>query len=164
MCWASLRCKSQPGQLSSAQARRGATRTGGAWHQLRQQHWGLRLPLLLSLKSRYGLAGLGSAGRSGLRRNEVRLSRATLISARRVNRLSLLDSINPDMARQGWLRLGSAWQGPAIHGGVWQGGARTADGSTELLRRLPAVLFESRHGLVRLSADRTGWQWCGGVW
>jgi hypothetical protein len=110
-------------------------------------------------KARRGKPRSGLEARGGARRGK-----APLISARRVNRLSLLDSINPDMARQGWLRLGSAWQGPAIHGGVWQGGARTADGSTELLRRLPAVFFESRHGLVRLSADRTGWQWCGGVW
>jgi hypothetical protein len=32
----------------------------------------------------------------------------TLISARRVNRLSLLGSLNPDMARQGWHRFGGA--------------------------------------------------------
>jgi hypothetical protein len=145
MYWASLRCKSQPGQLSSAQAGRGATRTGGAWHQLRQQHWGLRLPLLLSLKSRCSMANFGMAKRSMVWQDGVRSGQAKLISALSPTGLSagfLGIQMWRCLARRGWFGRGLAGCGPI--------GCGNADFSTEGQQTLPAGFIESRHGTARL--------------
>lgn len=59
-----------------------------------ERHGPARLLRALHVRALHVRAGCGAARRGS----------AKLISARRVNRLSLLGSLNPDMARQGWVR------------------------------------------------------------
>lgn len=139
------------------ESRRGGPRRGGAGqgqigqdraglglagHQLRQQHGGLRLSLLLSMRAdgvRHGRF------RSGLPRCGMPRSGAATadLSAEPFGALRWVLR-DPDLARQGWHRLGEAGPGSVRHFADGPGAAWTADGSTELPRRLPAALFEEQ--------------------
>lgn len=113
-CGTAVRGGARRGVARCGRARQGTARSGRG---CRRQHWGLRLPLLLSLEGRSGTAWRGVAGPDRAMHGQTRrdTARADDLSTGGFGLLCWVPW-NPDVARHGaaglgHVRLGMAWHG-----------------------------------------------------